>query len=97
MQLNEAVGPVRSSDLVYLARAGDIRAETLVRMGADGKWVPARKVKGLSRIASPDDALPTLGELVGERFFPHAAAGDAVRDRPRFRRFIVRSRGDDER
>ncbi len=40
-------GPFTALELRRLARDGDIGAETLVRRDVDGRWVLARKVRGL--------------------------------------------------
>lgn len=45
--LGETVGPVSVSELKQCAAKGTIVDETLVRKGKDGKWVEARRVKGL--------------------------------------------------
>ncbi len=53
-------GPFASAKLKQLADAGKISPETLVRLGTDGKWVPASKVKGLFESAptQPSASLP---------------------------------------
>src|SRR5262245_45091882 len=45
--LGQVVGPVTSDHLRQSAREGRVGPETLVRRGPSGKWVAARKVKGL--------------------------------------------------
>ena len=44
---NEEVGPFAPDDLKRLASEGRISSSTMVRKGMDGRWVPAKKVKGL--------------------------------------------------
>jgi hypothetical protein len=41
------IGPVSSGGLLALARRGTVTYDTPVRKGPDGKWVPAKRVKGL--------------------------------------------------
>lgn len=40
-------GPLKSSELLALAQAGKLGPEDLVRHGPEGRWVPARNVRGL--------------------------------------------------
>ena len=40
-------GPVSARELARLAKTGTVGQQTPVRCGSEGKWVPARKVKGL--------------------------------------------------
>ena len=41
-------GPISSLSLRKLVEEGKITAKTLVRKGYDGKWIPARSIRGLS-------------------------------------------------
>jgi hypothetical protein len=43
----QVLGPLMPADLRRLAHQGRINADTLIRKGADGKWVRAAKVPGL--------------------------------------------------
>jgi len=43
----ESLGPLAPPDLRRLVQEGRVGPETLVRLGADGKWVPAGRVRGL--------------------------------------------------
>jgi hypothetical protein len=45
--MGQAVGPINGAELQAKAAAGAIDRESLVRKGADGKWVKAGKVQGL--------------------------------------------------
>ena len=45
--MGEAVGPVLSKELRGKAIGGEVQKDTLVRKGAEGKWVSAIRVKGL--------------------------------------------------
>jgi hypothetical protein len=73
-ELGDAVGPMRASELVELARTGDIGPDTLVRRDQDGNWVPASKVRGLAQVvtarpAASTDASRSLGDQVSEILF----------------------------
>lgn len=46
-QNGRTVGPMNSDELKQLATAGKISRTTSVRLGEDGEWVSASKVKGL--------------------------------------------------
>lgn len=46
-------GPVTASQMLQLARLGEIDPETEIKKGAEGRWVTASKVKGLIAPASP--------------------------------------------
>lgn len=47
LALNKEHGPFSSQQLKHLASLGDIRPDTSVKKGPDGKWVNAEKVQGL--------------------------------------------------
>ena len=49
----QVVGPLTAEDLRGQARAGQVTPETPVRRGGEGKWVPAKKVKGLCNVQPP--------------------------------------------
>jgi hypothetical protein len=51
------VGPLSPMELADKVKRGQIQADTLIRKGADGKWTPADRIKGL---LSPPDAEPPL-------------------------------------
>jgi hypothetical protein len=51
----EEIGPISVLELQQMGESGAIAADSLVRLGRDGKWVPAIKVKGLS-LRSPNTA-----------------------------------------
>jgi hypothetical protein len=55
----KVVGPVSAAELQRLAAQGAIDGQTLVRRGADGPWIPARRVKGLIPIR-PASAAPEM-------------------------------------
>lgn len=44
---DKTYGPFTSAQLKELASTGKIKPDTLIRMGSDGKWTPAERVKGL--------------------------------------------------
>ena len=44
---DKTYGPFTSAQLKELAATGKIKTDTSIRMGFDGKWMPAEKVKGL--------------------------------------------------
>ena len=46
-QGDEEAGPIPADHLRQLAESGAVTPDTLVRKGIGGKWVPARKVRGL--------------------------------------------------
>ena len=54
------VGPLSPAELADKVKRGQIQADTLVRKGADGKWMVADRIKGLlsplPEAASPDAA-----------------------------------------
>lgn len=41
------IGPLTSAELMERVKLGQVQPDTLVRSGADGKWVPADRWKGL--------------------------------------------------
>ncbi len=41
------IGPLSSAELMGKVQIGQVQADTLVRQGADGKWIPADRWKGL--------------------------------------------------
>lgn len=45
--MGEELGPVSSVELKEKVKQGQIQPETLVRLGREGKWTPADRVKGL--------------------------------------------------
>ncbi|MBX3441958.1 MAG: DUF4339 domain-containing protein [Planctomyces sp.] len=45
--MGAAVGPMTSAELKHKVQHGAIQPDTLVRLGTDGKWLPADRVKGL--------------------------------------------------
>jgi hypothetical protein len=51
------LGPVTSAELKEKVKRGQIQPETLVRLGNDGKWQPASRVKGL--LDDPATPAPT--------------------------------------
>ncbi len=57
------LGPVTSGELKEKVKQGQIQPETLVRLGGDGKWQPAARVKGL--LDAP--AAPPAPAAVAER------------------------------
>ena len=50
--MGQQIGPVSAADLRNLAQRGTIAADTLVRKGPDGSWVPAQRVQGLFSTAN---------------------------------------------
>ena len=51
------VGPLSPGELADKVKRGQIQADTLVRKGEDGKWMPADRIKGL--LSPPPDAVST--------------------------------------
>jgi hypothetical protein len=45
--MGSTIGPLPSAELKLRVQKGQITADTLVRLGDDGKWQPADRVKGL--------------------------------------------------
>jgi hypothetical protein len=41
------IGPISPAELMDKVKCGQVQADTLVRSGPDGKWLPADRVKGL--------------------------------------------------
>ena len=41
------IGPLSSAELMEKVQIGQVQADTLVRQGTDGKWIPADRWKGL--------------------------------------------------
>lgn len=41
------IGPLTSAELMDRVKLGQVQPDTLIRSGADGKWVPADRWKGL--------------------------------------------------
>ena len=53
-------GPVDSTELQRLVKAGVVRPDTLVRQGANGRWVRAEHVRGLFQRSTPSPS-PSVG------------------------------------
>ncbi|MBX3412109.1 MAG: DUF4339 domain-containing protein [Pirellulales bacterium] len=90
------LGPLSPPEMRHLVQEGRVVAETLVRLGADGKWVPAGRVRGLlpeTAAATPvREAAPARAPLgsapasparprLGEK--PPAAAHEAAAEKPK--------------
>jgi hypothetical protein len=45
--MGSALGPISGAELKQKAQLGQIQFDTPVRLGTDGKWQPAERVKGL--------------------------------------------------
>uniref|UniRef100_A0A7C4LL94 DUF4339 domain-containing protein n=1 Tax=Schlesneria paludicola TaxID=360056 RepID=A0A7C4LL94_9PLAN len=56
--MGTAVGPISSAELKRRAQLGQIGPDTPVRLGTEGKWQPAERVKGL--LDPPPPPPPTL-------------------------------------
>ena len=56
----ETRGPVSAKELRALGEAGTVAADTLVRPGRDGRWVAARKVKGLCKPTAVKSSKPPI-------------------------------------
>ncbi len=72
------IGPLTFHDLAMIARQGRIAAETKVRRGRSGEWVPAHRVSGLietGAAASVSGAPPPLPSE-SEKFFNSFAPAD---------------------
>jgi hypothetical protein len=52
------IGPISSAELKEKVKRGQIQPETLVRVGTDGKWQPAARVKGLLDPPAPRPSPP---------------------------------------
>src|SRR5437868_6937196 len=63
-KLGKELGPFTASELRHRAQEGSIRPETWVRKSADGKWVPARKIKGLFDHVFEDGPQNSTGTFV---------------------------------
>ena len=66
----KVVGPITSAQLKTFAESGDIDRVTPIRLGSDGQWTVAAKVKQLF----PDD--PVQGELIISQSYPQPAPID---------------------
>lgn len=49
----KTVGPITSSQLKQLVSSGKVNAATEVRLGGDGRWITAGKIKGLIQGSTP--------------------------------------------
>lgn len=67
---SKAHGPFSSTQLRKLATDGKILQETPVRLGEEGKWVPARKVKGLFEPAEVKERAPSGDDSLVETYVP---------------------------
>lgn len=54
--MGSTLGPISSAELKHKVQQGQILAETPVRMGADGKWQSADRIKGLLDASPPAPA-----------------------------------------
>ena len=57
--MGSALGPISSADLRVKVQQGQILPETRVRLGEDGKWQTADRVKGLLDAPPPPPVVPT--------------------------------------
>lgn len=52
--MGEEIGPISSTELRTLAQRGTISADTPVRKGQNGTWIPANRVQGLFSTSDAD-------------------------------------------
>jgi hypothetical protein len=62
----QVVGPVRASELAWLARQGTVKPSTPVRQGKDGAWIAAERIRELFE-AGPN--LPATGVAAAAEWF----------------------------
>jgi uncharacterized Zn finger protein (UPF0148 family) len=66
--MGERIGPVSSAELVALAQRGTVTHDTSVRKGADGNWVPAKRVRGLFCVPNTTSVpLPTVASAQSQK------------------------------
>jgi hypothetical protein len=70
--MGTAIGPVTSADLKQKVQQGVILPETPVRMGTDGKWQTASRVKGL--LDSPEVPSPAPPKATAAKGAPGKSA-----------------------
>lgn len=65
----KTVGPITSAKWKQLVGSGRIIPETQLRLGDDGKWVVASKVRGLLAGSAVDqkNATTVQSEILGDR------------------------------
>jgi hypothetical protein len=56
--MGSTLGPISSADLKHKVQQGQILPETPIRMGVDGKWQSADRIKGLLDAPPPAAATP---------------------------------------
>ena len=64
--MGEVFGPITGVDLRERAADGDVTTDTLVRIGTDGEWVHARRLKNLfddgGRAITHEEVMKSLGQ-----------------------------------
>jgi 5'-deoxynucleotidase YfbR-like HD superfamily hydrolase len=81
--MGEVMGPITGVELRERAAAGDVQMDTLVRIGGDGQWVHARRLKNLfddsGRAIGHEEMLQALGHAAAEfREIPQQAPSRLV-------------------
>ena len=55
------VGPLSGPELADKVKRGQVQADTLIRKGTDGKWMPADRIKGL--LPPPPEVAPPVAAV----------------------------------
>lgn len=79
----ETIGPVAPSELKQAAEDGKIIRETLIKRGAQGKWVPATHVKGLPLTSHQHAAPPPIRKTEAPSRLPEGEQNGLQTKRPR--------------
>jgi guanosine-3',5'-bis(diphosphate) 3'-pyrophosphohydrolase len=80
--MGEVFGPITGVDLRERAADGDVTTDTLVRIGTDGEWVHARRLKNLfddgGRAISHEEVMQALGQTAEFHEVPQQAPSPLV-------------------
>jgi hypothetical protein len=83
--MGDVFGPITGVELRERAADGDVAIDTLVRIGSDGQWVHARRLKNLfddnGRAIPHDEVMQALGHVETE-IHEEAAEFHELRQRP---------------
>lgn len=85
--MGSTIGPIPSAELKARVQKGQIGADTLVRLGADGHWQQADRIKGLlnpppGSVARPSAPSKPVAATTGK--VPATASAPAAKAKPSF-------------
>src|SRR4051794_34741990 len=63
---DQAIGPVKASELAWLAREGTVKPSTPIRQGEDGVWIAAERIQ---EFFAPNSPLPATGTPQAAEWF----------------------------